>query len=196
MSRETCRVRTQHRERWRRSSLAVRALLAMGMPCLTEPSEPMLWAAWGQEDQGVQHGWGHLQPCFCFCRPLWAQWWWRAAGCALVEARKTKPAFPCGCPPVPLPRGRLPCPPLGLSGVFFLFLPGVMSELLPVISFPFNKRGWKHFVNIAEVFYCSGSGDYKTITFWLTNAINVMKIPLCFTFHCITCLYNMLNTSD
>lgn len=61
--------------------------------------------------------------------------------CSLVEAGRTKPAFPCGCPPIPLPRGRLPCPPLGLSGVFFLFLLGVISELLPVISFPFNKRG-------------------------------------------------------
>lgn len=45
------------------------------------------------------------------------------------------------------------------------------------------------------MFYCSSSGDYKTTMFWLSNAMNVMKIPLCFTFHCITCLYNMLNTS-
>lgn len=147
----------------------------------------------------MQHGWGHLQPCFCFCKPRRARPapTRRSDGgklldlLSLVAAGRTKPAFPCGCPPVPL----LPCPPLGLSGVFFLFGLGFRSELLRVISFPFNKRGRKHFVNITEVFYCSGSGDYKTITFWLTNAINVMKIPPCFTFHCVTCLYNMLNTS-
>lgn len=79
-----------------------------------------------------------------------------------------------------------------LCGFVVLF----KSMLFHRISFPFSKPGWKHFlVNITEVFYCSSGGDYKTTTFWLTNAINVMKIPLCFTFHFITCYRNMLNTS-
>lgn len=83
-----------------------------------------------------------------------------------------------------------------LWGFLFGFVVLFRSKLFNIISFPFNEPGWKHFfVNITEVFYCSGSGDYKTTTFWLTNAINVMKIPLCFTFHCITRLYNTLNTS-
>lgn len=41
MSRETCRVKTEHRERRRRSSPVVRALLAVGMPCLTQPSSDL-----------------------------------------------------------------------------------------------------------------------------------------------------------
>lgn len=81
-------------------------------------------------------------------------------------------------------------------GFLFGFVVVFRSELFNIISFPFNKPGQKHFfVNITEVFYCSGGSDYRTTAFWLTNAINVMKIPLCFTFHCIICLYNMLNTS-